>query len=106
MRRKGAGLVGTAVCVELHQKRKKTVRYILRQLVECLKLLADRCLKGAKAQGFRPSIMFAAFRGLKPFLSHFKEKGASWYIRCLLGQGKALGRQTPSLTRPINWHDE
>jgi hypothetical protein len=62
------GLAGTAFCVELHQQREKTVRQLLRQVIEGSKLLADRCLERAETQGFVASVMFAEFREFQPFL--------------------------------------
>jgi hypothetical protein len=72
----GGGLVGVAWSVELDQKGEKAMGQLLWQLKEGLKLLADCRLKGAKAEGFVPRLMFAEFRGLKPFLRHFEENAS------------------------------
>jgi hypothetical protein len=69
--RDAAGLVGVGLCVELHQKGEKSVRQDIRQLIEGSKLLADRRLKGAKTEGFVPSVVFTALRQIEPFLRHF-----------------------------------
>jgi hypothetical protein len=47
------GLVGIALIAELHQEHEKMVRQLLRQLIERLKLLADRRLKGAQGAVIR-----------------------------------------------------
>jgi hypothetical protein len=94
-------LVGIASCVQLHQKGEKSMRQVVWQVIEGWKLLADCCLKGAKTEGFVPSVVFTALRQIEPFLRHFDERGTNPGIRSLPGHGQALGRHAPSFTRPI-----
>jgi hypothetical protein len=96
-----AGLVGVGLCVELHQKGEKPV---WQGLLQGLKLLSDRGLKGAQAQGFVPSVMFTALRQIEPFQRHFDERRTNTGIRGLPGHGQALGRHAPPFTRPIARH--
>ena len=90
--------------VQLYQNCKNIVRQLARYTVQISKSLPERGLNHSQTQTVVPGVMFRKFREINPLLGQIEERGADLGIRGSTCQVKALGRQTPSLPRPITRH--
>src|ERR1700730_14495289 len=98
------GLTGSVAIIELHEKRKDTVRDLPWQAVICLKRPADLRLNCPETDNLLPIVLLILFCHVQPFLRHREKEGAHIRIGCVLGQRQALGRKPSSFPRPIVRH--